>query len=144
MLRDEGVNEDDGPNRILHPLCDGGDDETSIGVAAQNDILQPLPLQDIDDVGDVGAEVHFGVDEVRPLTEACQRWREDLMPGVCQKIGNSTPAPATMPSAVNQDERLCSLDRHRTSPCVTPAYTERGPLVASGPFFLASTCGKLR
>src|SRR5262245_65037750 len=72
----------------------------------ENDIAQPFPLDYVCDVLDMGREVDTLIQEVRALTQTGEGRREDLVSQPFQLISHAPPAPATMPSAVYEDESL--------------------------------------
>ena len=44
--------------------------------------------------------------EMRPLSKAGERWREDPVPSLHQEVGDTAPTPAAMPRAMDQNERF--------------------------------------
>ena len=70
------------------------------------DVLQVLPFHHIDDVGDVGVEIDVLRQEVRTFAEPGEGGREHLVALLLQKIRHTPPAPAAVPGAVDQHERL--------------------------------------
>src|SRR5437899_4625776 len=72
------------------------------------DVLQTLPLYDVDYVGDVHVEIHIAAHEVRTLAQARERGREDFMAAALEPVRYAAPAPAALRGAVNQHERLGS------------------------------------
>jgi hypothetical protein len=72
----------------------------------QADVLEVLPFEHVDEVGDVGVEIDVLAHEVRALADASERRREDLVALLFQEVGDAPPAPAAMPRAVHQHEGL--------------------------------------
>ena len=57
VLRHERIEEHETADRLGHLLGDAGNDGTAIGVADQHDVVEALPLDHVDDVGDVSGEI---------------------------------------------------------------------------------------
>src|SRR5687767_12951909 len=53
LSRNESVHEHDRCKRVARLLGHAGNDDAAIGVADQHDVLEPFPLDHVDDVGDV-------------------------------------------------------------------------------------------
>src|SRR5262249_9619791 len=73
-------------------------------MADEHDVVEALPLDDVDDISDVGGKVHLAVDEVRALAQPRHRRREHLVPALLQTVGHAPPA--AVPSAVHEHEGL--------------------------------------
>src|SRR5262249_61144817 len=54
-------------------------------MADEHDVVEALPLDDVDDISDVGRKVHLAVDEVRTLAQPRHRRREHLCPLFCRR-----------------------------------------------------------
>src|SRR5438309_10430026 len=86
-------------------LGDAGDTTGAIGMADERDapdVLQTLPLYDVDYVGDVHVEIHIAAHQVRTLAQARERGREDFMAAALEPVRYAAPAPAALRGAVNQ------------------------------------------
>src|SRR6516225_11316007 len=69
-------------------------------------VLEVLPFDDIDNVGDVRVEIDILAHEVRALADASQRRREHLVALLLEQVRHPPPAPAAMPCAVHEHESL--------------------------------------
>jgi hypothetical protein len=105
-FRHEGVEEDDRADGVAHRFGHARNDNAAVGMADKHDVVEVFPLDDVDGVGHVGGEIDLTVDEVRALAQARHRRREHLVPALLQKVGDASPAPAAVPSAVHQHERI--------------------------------------
>jgi hypothetical protein len=63
----------------------------------QDHVVQVLPFDHVDDVGDVGVERDLPAHQVHALAEPGQRRREHLVAAAFQQIGDAAPAPAAVP-----------------------------------------------
>src|SRR5438876_385751 len=90
-----------------------GDDGAAIGMADQHDVLEALPFDHVDDVGDVGREIDLGIDQVTALAEPGHRRREYLVAFLLEQVGDPPPAPPAMPGAVHQHEGFLDSLRSR-------------------------------
>jgi hypothetical protein len=68
--------------------------------------LEVLPLQQIDHVVNVGRQIDVLRQQMRAVGEARQGRRVDLVPLALKQVDDAAPAPAAVPGAVNQHERL--------------------------------------
>src|SRR5688500_4298509 len=83
----------------------------------QAHVLEILPFEQVDDVGDVGVEGDVLAEKMRAVRKPGQRRREDLVTLGFEKVRDALPAPAAVPCAVNEHEGLaCSRLGH----CVAP------------------------
>ena len=105
VRRDEGVEVDQPRDAARHPLGDAGDDHSGGAVADEDHVVQALEDQGVDDVVDVGSEVHARMREVRALTEPGQRRGVHLVARLPEKRGELAPTPAAQPCGMNQHER---------------------------------------
>src|SRR5215471_4061415 len=105
ILRHEGVEENECADRARHLLGDTRDDEAAVGMAAQDDVAEPLTRHHVDDIFDVGREADPGRQLMRALAEPGQRRRTHHMPPGAQPVGDAPPAPTAVPRTVDQDER---------------------------------------
>ena len=60
VARHKSIEENDRADCLRHHFGNAGNDEPAVGMPAQHDVGQSLPLDDIDDVGDVGADIDIG------------------------------------------------------------------------------------
>src|SRR5580704_14559512 len=95
VFRHERIEEDDRRYLSLHPLSNSGYDPSAVGMTDQYKVLEILPTNDIDDVGDVGVERDETAHEVRALPEPGQCGRVDFVTGLLEKIGDPAIAPPT-------------------------------------------------
>src|SRR5262249_27356298 len=93
-----------------------GVEEAAIGMADQHGVAQALPFEDVDDIGDVGGEVHLAVDEMRALAEPGHGRGEHLVALLLQEVRDPPPAPAAVPGAVHEHEGLAARLRLRVRP----------------------------
>jgi hypothetical protein len=70
-------------------------------VATQDDVGELFPLQDTEDILDMRVQIDRGAHQMRPLAEARERGREDLMTGLTEQRCDTLPAPATVPSSMH-------------------------------------------
>ena len=59
VVEDERIEVDEGAQPVGHAVGDAGDDAAAIGVAAEHDLVELFPTNEVDDVGDVRVEVHL-------------------------------------------------------------------------------------
>jgi hypothetical protein len=57
VLGKKSVHEHNRADLRRHDFSDAGNNEPAIGVAAEDYLAQPLPLQQIHDIGDMGGEI---------------------------------------------------------------------------------------
>jgi len=95
VRRHEGIEEHDRADRIAHLLGDARDDHAAIGVADQHDVVEVLPFDHVDDVGNVGREIDLAADQVRALAEPGHRGREHLVPFLRRQHQPPCQAPCT-------------------------------------------------
>ena len=93
-------------NPLRHRVGGAGDRQAAEGMPDQHDIAQFLGLDHVDDVLGESIERDVFGQQVFPLAKPGLGRREHLMPGRAQPVRNPAPAPAAMPGAVNQYERL--------------------------------------
>ena len=79
VLRLERVEPDDRGDAVADLLERAGARPAAIGMHHEADVLQVLPFEQVDDVGDVGVEDRILAQQVRAVAEAGQRRREDLV-----------------------------------------------------------------
>ncbi len=92
------------------------DHAAAIRVAAQHDVGQVLPADQIHDVGDVRLERDLRGDQVRALANACQGGREHVVVRALQRAAHALPTPAAVPGPVHENE-----GGHRFSPALRSA-----------------------
>jgi hypothetical protein len=71
-------------------------------VPAEHHVAQPLPFQQVHDIGDMGGEIDTRRQQMRALAQPGQRRRKNNVAIAAKPIGDAPPAPAAMPSTVNQ------------------------------------------
>src|SRR5271157_4054949 len=74
-------------------------------MAAEHEISQLLPLNEIEDVHRMGLQVYALREKMRALTDPREGGREHLMSLLLQGLANPLPAPAAVPSPMNQNKR---------------------------------------
>ena len=109
-------------NVLRHLVGDARHDHPTIGMAAKNDVVHLLPADEIDDIGNVGAEIDRCGLQVRPVGDAGKRGHINAVTLGREPVIHSAPAPSAMPGPVNEHESL----GHRIDPirCL-PAALER-------------------
>lgn len=73
-------------------------------MAHEHHVVQILPLQDVHDIPDVRFESNTSVEKMGALAEAGERWREHYVTALSEPIGHPTPAPASAPASVDENE----------------------------------------
>ena len=106
VLRFERVEPDDRGDAVSDLLQRAGARPPAVGVHDQADVLEVLPFEHVDEVGDVGVEIDVLAHEVRALADAGERRREHLVALLFQQVRHAPPAPAAVPRAVHQHECL--------------------------------------
>ncbi len=71
----------------------------------EDGLLDVLVLEQPDDVADVGVQRDVGSEQVGSVGEARQGWGVDQVSLCSQPVGDSLPAPAAVPTAMDEDER---------------------------------------
>src|SRR5262249_49125419 len=127
VLWHEGVEEHDRADSFAHLFGHARNDEAAIGMADEHDAVEAFPLDDVDDISDVGRKVHLAVDEVRALAQTRHRRREHLVPALLQKIGHAPPAPAAVPGAVHEHEGLRRVRLRRCWRAAQSGRARAGP-----------------
>jgi hypothetical protein len=97
IVRQEGVEIDDRGDRRTYLLQGARNRVAGVGVATQDDIGQPLPFDDVDDVGNVGRQLDLLVEQVRALAESGQCRREHLVAQLLEPVAHAAPAPPAVP-----------------------------------------------
>jgi hypothetical protein len=82
-------------------------------MADEHEVIEVLPSNDVDHVGDVGIEGDHAAHEMRTLAEAGECRREYLVTLFLQDVGDAPIAPAAGGRAVHQDESLALGLRQR-------------------------------
>src|SRR5277367_6235307 len=94
-------------------------------MAAEHEISQLLPLNEIEDVHRMGLRVYALRKKVRALADARKGGREHLMSLLLQRLANPLPAPAAMPSPMNQNKRSHSESSPEIGKCSDPMVSSR-------------------
>jgi hypothetical protein len=104
VRRNERVEINERPERVRRALGDTGDHHAAVGVATEDNVGQVLALKHTANVSDVRVKIDVSTHQVRPLTQARQGGRVDLMARQAQQRRDPPPAPAAVPRAVDEDE----------------------------------------
>src|ERR1700677_560602 len=90
---------------VWNTVRDARDHHAGVGMAAEHEISQLLPMDEIEHIHYMGLQVYALGKQVRALTDARERRREHLMPLLLQGLADTLPAPAAVPSPMNQNKR---------------------------------------
>src|SRR6185312_1550030 len=104
ILRYESIQVHQRANAFRNAVRDARDDHAAIGVAAQHDILELLPPDQIEHIQRVGVQIHRGGKQVRALPDTRERRSEHFVTLLLQGSAHALPAPAAVPCAMNQYE----------------------------------------
>lgn len=105
---EERVYQDDGSDAVLKLLGYAGDDHAAIGVPDKHDVAELKPFDGVDDVEDVGLQVHVARQKVRSLAQSRQRRHHNGVTVSKQPVRQACPTPSAVPSAMYQNE-MCQL-----------------------------------
>jgi hypothetical protein len=101
----QGIEVDQVRHSWRHPVGHAGDDDPAIAMSHQHDILEIFEVQDVHDIADVGGQVNVRGGEMDAFAQAGESWRVHVVSGRAQQRDNLFPAPAAVPSAVDEDKR---------------------------------------
>jgi hypothetical protein len=104
VLRHEGIEVHETCDALRHAIGGAGNHHAAVAVAEQHHAIKLLRLEHADNVLDMRLEVYRGAGEVRPLPEAGEGRRVDLVTGAAQQGRQALPAPAAVPRAVDQND----------------------------------------
>ena len=120
VRRHEGVEIDQRPEAPGRAVGGAGHDHAAIAVAAQHDVVQFFPFEQVGDIQDMGVQAGLGRQQMRTVGEAGQRRRKYPMAGRLQPACNLPPAPAAVPGAMHQNESSSSAG-------LSPRWRRRPP-----------------
>src|SRR5882724_8403161 len=93
-------------NLVGHRVGDAADRKAAERVPDEDNVGQFFGLDDVEDVLGESIQRYVFRQQMLALAESGLRWREHLASGGTQPVRNPAPAPAAMPGAMNQHERL--------------------------------------
>jgi hypothetical protein len=82
-----------------------GDGHTAVAMADEHDIIQILPLDQVDDVGDMGVEIDRRTAKVRPLAQSSEGDGINVVAPRSQRSCDLRPAPPTHPGTADENKR---------------------------------------
>jgi len=103
VFRDEGIEIDQSCDLLRHRVGDRSDHHAAIGMAEQHHIRKVFIADDVEDVGDMGAQVDGSALKMRALALPGQRRCEHDVAALAQSVCNPREFPAATPGAVNQN-----------------------------------------
>ena len=92
-------------------LGDPAHHHAGVAVPDEHEVLEPLRIDEADDIRHVRAEADARGQQVRPVADTGEGRTEDAVALAAQLCRHPGPAPSAMPGPVKQNER-----RHRTGP----------------------------
>src|SRR3712207_2638761 len=87
------------------PVGCARDNDPRVAVPEEKDVAEVLELDDVNDVGYVSLQVHFGASEVRPFAETGEGEGVGVVALVSELAGYWFPTPAPQPGAPDQHVR---------------------------------------
>lgn len=103
--------------RWMSPIGDARDDEATVAMPDEHSFLHLLPLEHVQDVGDVHFQADVRLEQVRALRGAGEAGRVNGMAEAAQPFGDPAPFPSPVPSGVNQDEFGHAAPDGKERPC---------------------------
>ena len=105
IFENNAVEETQMADALRLPIGGSGDEDTAEAVADENDVVDLFEDQQVDDVGNHRIQPALRGHQVEALTGAGAGGGEHPVALLAQPVGDATPAPATMKSAVDKHIR---------------------------------------
>src|SRR5258708_14683411 len=100
----QSVEVNEAANPLPGALGRTADDEAAIRMSDQDDVPEVIHLQHADNVRHMGVQVNGRTDQMCAVSRSGKRYRKRTMPGSLQKRNDPVPAPAAMPSPMNENK----------------------------------------